>query len=270
MKLKILSILLFSVLFGQTLKAQDMLTYFEPKFITITHLHGFKDVNKAEWLAIEEEFFNKVIKKNPYINHYEFLKDYHDESNPEFMIVKVFNSWEDINKSIVMNEELIKEAWPDEDKRKEFFKKQNALYDLYYSNEILVTTPMTKYRLPYDERSKTNPMLFYVLYNKLADYGNEDSLEAYRKYIKNVTYNNTFVKSYIGTRHYFGPDSRDFLEFYIVDSYEDLLKSFDKDKELFRNMIPDQKERDAFIETYYKGIEKVRNALYINTPTLSK
>ena len=270
MKTKILLIFFISLFVSKGVYSQKDKVDFKPYYVTFTKLHGFQDVDKEKWKKIEIDFFNKVVKKNPYVLHYEFLYNYYENENPEYIIVKVFKTWDDIEKAHQENKKLISKAWPDPEERSDFFNEQNKYYDLYYSNEIFTSAPLAQYKPESKTNSDTNQKLFYVLYDKLADYENDDSLDAYQKYIENVTYKNPYVKAYYAQKHYVGHDSRDFYQIFVVDSYEDLHKSFDKDKELLKSMIPDENERIKFVDLYNKGVERVRNGLYKNIPEISK
>lgn len=270
MKAKILVFLFVSFFITKGVYSQKVSDNFKPYYVTFTKLHGFQNVDKEKWKNIEIDFFNKVVKKNKYILHYEFLYNYYNNDNPDYIIMKVFKTWDDIEKAVKENKRLIKEAWPDPEERSSFFREQNKFYDLYYSNEIFTSAPLAQFSPEPKINKDVKQELFYILYDKLADYDNEDSLDAYQQYIENVTYKNPYVKSYYAQKHYVGNDSRDFYQIFVVDSYDDLIKSFDKDKELLNNLIPDKNERIKFVDTYNKGVERVRNALYKNIPEISK
>jgi hypothetical protein len=211
-----------------------------------------------------------VIKKNKYILHYEFLYNYYENKESDYIIMKVFKNWSDIESASTENKRLIKEAWKDDNERRAFFEEQNRYYEIYYSNELFTSAPLSTFKQESLVQSDNSQKLFYILYDKLADYDNDDSLEAYKRYIDNITYKNPYVKAYYAMKHYVGEDSRGFVQIFVVDSYQDLLKSFDKDKELLYNMLPDENDRKRFVDVYNNGVERVRNALYKNIPEVSK
>jgi hypothetical protein len=270
MKAKILLSFFIAFFVYNTVFSQKDKAGFKPYYVTFTKLHGFQNIDKEEWKKVEIDFFNKVTKKNPYILHYEFLYNYYKDESPDYIIMKVFKTWDDIDKAYHENKRLISKAWSDPDERSRFFEEQNKFYDLYFSNEIFTSAPLAQFLPESNTNPNTKQKLFYILYDKLADYDNDDSLDAYQQYIENVTYKNPYVKSYYAQKHYVGHDSRDFYQIFVVDSYEDLIKSFNKDKELLKNMIPDENERIKFIDLYNKGVERVRNGVYKNIPEISK
>jgi hypothetical protein len=260
---------LISSVFITTAQVQDVKDTFTPYYVTFTKLHGYEDVDKDSWRAVEEEFFNKVTAKNKYIKYYQFLVNFTAMGQPEYFIMKVYKDWNDIHLAEVETNRLIKAAWPNEEKRKAFFERMNKNYDFYYSNSIFRTTRLASNNTKMKEM-KGKKKFFYVVWSKLSDYQGDDAVDAYEDYVKGVTYKNPYIRAYLAQRHYYGPDSRDFVEFYVLDSNEDLIKALDKDRELLKEMIPDKSERDAFIEAYNKGITKRTGELYMNVPSLSK
>ncbi len=270
MKSKLLLIVFLSLFVLNTGYSQKDNDDYKPYYITFTKLHGFDNVDKEQWKKVEIDFFNKVVKKNRYILHYEFLYNFYEDRKPDYIIMKVYRSWDDIDKALKENNKLIKQAWPDPEKRNNFFEEQNKYYDLFYSNEIFTSAPLAQYSTESNMKTDGRQKLFYILYDKLADYDYDDSLEAYQRYIKNVTYKNPYIKAYLAQKHYVGADSRDFYQIFVVDSYDDLIKSFEEDKVLLNNLIKDENERVKFIDLYNKGVERARNGLYKNIPEVSK
>ncbi len=270
MKTKFLSIFLLISLFSFNNYSQTNDAEFNSRYVMVTKLHGHFEVNANDWMTIEQEFYDKVISKNKYITGHEILVDYYKKDLSEIVIIKIYNSWDDIEKSRKETQKLIEKAWPDKNLKQAFFDKQNNYFDFYYSNEIFLTNPSEKLGTKDIKRKNDAPQVFRVVNNKLADYDYDDSLEAYNKYVKNVIYNNSFIKAYFTLKHFIGSDSRNFIELYVADSYGELQKSFDKDKELLKKLVPEEAKRNEFIEVYNRGIEKMNNKLYKNIPSMSK
>jgi len=255
-------LLLFFIGFGQDFSKDSY-------YVSILRLHGEVDAYREEWQSIEQEFFDKVINKNDYIKGHEMLIETIDNRLSEVLIINMYKDWSDIELARKRTDELIEEAWPDEKKRAEYFEKQNKNFSLYYSNEIMTTTKNVKMRdHTKDDRSK--PLTFYLVFNKLVDNPDDDIINAYEDYLQFVTYKNTNIRSYQAYRHFIGPDSRDFLEVYVADSYDDLLNSFDLDKALLLQMFPDEQERENFIEVYNAGVLQEEGKVFQNIPSQSK
>jgi hypothetical protein len=56
------------------------------------------------------------------------MNHYFTENSSEVLLVSVFNSWTDIEKSDIITEELIEKGWPNKDERTSFFEKYNNIY----------------------------------------------------------------------------------------------------------------------------------------------
>ncbi|MFD1315426.1 hypothetical protein [Namhaeicola litoreus] len=238
-------------------------------YVTLLRLQGEVDDDRASWQAIEQEFFDKVIKKNKYIVGHEMLVDTFDERLSEVLIVNIYKDWNDIELARKRTMELIEEGWPDEKERAAYFEKQNRNFSLYYSNQIMTTTKNVKIR-DREKDDRTKPLTFYLVFNKLVDNPDDDLINAYEDYLQFVTFKDPNIRSYQAYRHFFGPDSRDFLEVYVTDSYDDLLNSFELDKALLMQMFPDEKEREDFIEIYNAGVVQEEGKVYENIPAQSK
>lgn len=240
---------------------------------TYTVVYKLKDrdsVNLEERRKLEQEFFDKVTSKNNYIAGHEFLINQNADAQHNIVIVNSYKKWDDIEKSRILTEELIEKAWPDETERNAFFEALNSGYDLSYSNDIYVSTKNEKKIDPAYIKDRKDPLCFYIVINKLADYDNEDSRDAYEDYVNEVTFKNPHIKAYFARRHYIGSDSRDFIEMYIAESYDEIINSFDYDKELLSKLFPDQKSKDDFIEIYHRGVESASAFIYTNVPSMSK
>jgi hypothetical protein len=242
----------------------------ESVYTVVYKLKDRDSVNLEERRKLEQEFFDKVTSKNKFIAGHEFLINQNPDGRNDVVIMNSFKKWDDIEKSRILTEELIDKAWPDEAERKAFFEALNNGYDLSYSNDIYVSTKNEKKIDPDYIKDRKDPLFFYVVINKLADYDNTDSREAYEDYVNEVTFKNPHIKAYFARRHYIGSDSRDFIETYVAESYEEIMNSFDYDKELLAKLFPDEKSKDDFIEIYQRGVESASSFIYTNVPSMSK
>ena len=113
-------------------------------------------------------------------------------------------------------------------------------------------------------------MVFYIDTNILSDRGEKDAYKLYEEYLNAVTYKNSYIKAYYPFRHYWGSDSREFLEIYVVNSLANLEKSIETDKKLFELYMPDKAKRKEFLKTYRKTVSSHKDELFRNVPALSK
>lgn len=258
--------LLFLFSFGIFAQVNEPQYYYS----TVSKLHGIEDADMEAWKNIEQEFFDKVISKNDRISGHEMLINVDEPGLSEVIIIYTYKNWEDYIEAKKLTEELIEMAWPDEQKRAEFFEEQNKNFGLYYSNEMFRSTGTLKRIDPELRKNRTTPLYFYIVNNKLADYNNQENINAYEDYVNNVTFKNKNVLGYYPFRHFIGSDSRDFMEVYVTDSYESLLESFELDKALLLQLFPDQQNRQDFIDVYNQGVESATGIIYKNIPSLSK
>jgi hypothetical protein len=257
-----LFLFIFFVGFGQDFSKDSF-------YVTILKLKGVADEEKIDWRSVEQEFFDKVISKNDFIKGHEILVDMDDNRLSEVLIISIYDNWTDIELARKRTIELIEQAWPDPKERAAYFEKQNRSFSLFYSNQIMTATKNVNLRdTSKDDRSK--PLTFYLVFNKLVDNPNEDMINAYEDYLEFVTFKDPNIISYQAYRHFFGPDSRDFLEVYVTNSYDDLLNSFELDKALLLKMFPNEQDRENFIEIYNAGVVQEEGKVYQNIPSQSK
>lgn len=243
---------------------------FESRYATITTLHGVVGADYEEWLKVEKEYFEKVTSKIDILLEQEVLVRYFGNDLSEIKVINVFKNWSDIENVNNYRESLIAEAWPNLDDRNAFFKKQNSFYTNYHTDEIYLTSSLSKQMTTSEKASLKNPMVYYMDTNILSDNDNSNSHKMYEEYLNAVIYKNSYIKAYYPFRHYWGSDSREFLEIYVVNSLSNLEKSTEADKKLFEMYMPDKTKRKEFLDIYRKTVAGHKDGLYKNVPTLSK
>lgn len=87
------------------------------------------------------EYVKNVLHKNPYIKAYYPHRHLWGSDSRDFIEVFVFESLADLEKSADENAKLAKAAWPDEAKRKEFFKEMNKLFTGKHADYIYQNVP---------------------------------------------------------------------------------------------------------------------------------
>ncbi len=244
-----------------------------PKFIVATTFHfnmDMEDATPKDWKAVEKELFDNVTTKNELIMGTNVLVHYFSADNTEVIFIAAYASWADIEAAQKRSGELVKEAWPDEEKRKEYFKKRNSYYVDLHSDEIYAIGSNGKQMV---EKS-TEPLVMYVQVSKLAssEGGTQKEFnELSKKYNEEVIQKNDFVKAYYPNYHSWGADRRDFLEAYVFTSLTDIEKSFKKNEELTKAAWPDEAKRKEFFKKmnkYYTGLHS--DYIYHTVPELAK
>lgn len=259
----VLGMLIFTFLLGMNANAQE-----DPKpvYITVTTMYRNLAADRTDWLKTEQEYYDKVTSKNDLIIGTEILTHYYTANSAEVLFVSVFKTWEDIEKSNDVSNELIKKAWPDEKERKAFFDKQRSYYMTKHSDEIYTSQPMVgEKQLKTDSKE---PMIVYLRKSQLSMNGQGKGLKEFNE---KVTMKNPYIKGYYPHRHAWGADSRDFMEAFLFDSMADLDKSSDKDDELIKAAWPKEADRKAFFDEMRKAFTGLHgDYIYRNEPTMSR
>jgi hypothetical protein len=255
--------LILTLLLSMNIHAQDPP---KPVYITITTLHRNLNTDGKDWKTTEQEYFDKVTSKNELIIGHEILTHYYTENNSEILMVNVFKTWEDIEKSGTITDELIKKAWPDEKTRNTFLDKQNSYYDTMHSDEIY--SSITSVGEKEFKATTKEPMVVYIRRSQMAMTGKGKGMKEYNE---KVTLKDPYIKAYYPYRHAWGSDSRDFMEAFFFDSLSDLEKSNDKQDELAKAAWPKEADSKAFFDELKLAFTGIHgDYLYHNLPSVSK
>jgi len=236
---------------------------FKPVFITVTktHRNSNPDIDNSDWMKIEKEYFDKVTMKNDLIIGSGVYFHYFTPDDSEVLLVSVYKNWEDIENASAVTAKLIDEAWPNEEDRSNFFKKQSGHYEDQHSDEIYVSLPYTK-KL---ETNSEKPLIYYVKKNQLGEGGS-----GFKEYFENVTQKNSYIKGYYSHRHRWGSNSKDAIEVFVFNSFEDIEKSFDEDSKLIDEYWLDEEKKKEFFKGYNKIFNGHGDYIYRNVPELAK
>jgi hypothetical protein len=258
-----LGMLILTLLLSMNIHAQDPP---KPVYITITTLHRNLNTDGKDWKATEQEYFDKVTSKNDLIIGSEILTHYYTENNSEVLMVNVFKTWEDIEKSGAISEELAKKAWPDEKTRTAFFDKQNSYYVPMHSDEIY--SSITSVGEKEFKATTKEPMVVYIRRSQMAMTGKGKGMKEYNE---KVTLKDPYIKAYYPYRHAWGSDSRDFMEAFFFDSLSDLEKSNQKQDELAKAAWPKEADSKAFFDELKLAFTGIHgDYIYHNLPGVSK
>lgn len=240
----------------------------KPMYVTVTTLHGVDGFDFEEWKEVEKEYFDKVTSKIDLIYTHEVLMSYFAPQFSEIKVINVINSWEDI---VIINEmraELIEEAWPDEEERRMFFEKQNSFYQSKHADEIYLTSDYSKDLIK--EPGQNRPFVFMMKNNILGDVEDDNSYDNYKNYVENVIYKNSKILAYYPFSHFWGDDSREFVELFVMDSFCDVEMSQYESNALISKIVPNEEAREEFLNSLYSVIESQETTFYRNVPALSK
>lgn len=242
-----------------------------PVYITVMTAHwnmDYENFDMDTWKAVEKEYFDKVTSKNELVMGSGVYLHRFTPDNRELLVVNTYGSWEDIDKAGARNAELEKEAWPDEEARKAYFKKRNAYYADYHSDEIYTTMDHAK---PTDQKT-TEILLVRRSHFKFPEDGSqEEFMGVFKEYVENVFHKNDLIKGYYPNAHFWGSDRTEFAEAFLVNSMADLDAMFDRNGELFDAHYADEAAKKQMTEMqkkYFTGVHG--DYIYTVVPELIK
>ena len=227
------------------------------QYVTITTMHwnmDYEDFDMDTWKAVEKEYFDKVTSQNDMIVGSGFYLHRFTPDNRELLYVNAYKSWADIDKVNEKNEELIKAGWPDEEARKSYFKKRNAYYADFHSDEIYSIMPHVK---PVAEDTVEVLLLRKSQFKFPQDGSQEEFMGAFKEYVENVFHKNEYIKGYYPAAHYWGSDRREFIEGFLVKSMTDLDAMYDRNDELYQSNFSTDEAKQKMQEMgqkYFTGI----------------
>lgn len=221
-----------------------------PKYVVVTTMHwnmDMEDFDMDTWKSMEKEVMDKVTRKNEHIISAGYYLHSFTADNTELLYVHTYPSWDAIDKAVLRNEELRKLAWPDDAKRKDFFKKLGSHYANMHSDEIYAPLDGAKILT----EKPTKDLVLYVRKSHFAfpEDGSKKEFDAfYKEYIENVFHKNQYIKGYYPNVHAWGADKTEFVEAFYLDSLDDLDDMLKNNGELFKKHWADEGKRKAFEE----------------------
>lgn len=243
-----------------------------PKYISVTTMHwnmDKEDFDMDAWKAVEKEYLQKVVSKNEHILSASYYTHLFTPDNSEVLHVQTYPSWEAIEKAADRTDELIKEAWPNEKARDDYFKNREDYFSVNHSDEIYAPLGGAKL-VPKDN---TKDLVLYVrkTYFTFPEDGTEKEFDEMRgEHFGKVVSKNEYIKGYYPSVHAWGSNKTEFIEAFFVDSMCDLDKMFDKNGELIDQAWPGDsgKQRGKKWGKYFTGVHG--DAAYTLVAELSK
>jgi hypothetical protein len=266
MKKRVLTILGIVLLASLNLKAQEAVKNY---FIVVSTMHTNQLADNSTIKNLQQEYYDKVTSKNKLIVGSEIMNHYFTENSSEVLLVSVFNSWTDIEKSDIITEELIEKGWPNKDERTSFFEKYNNIYLGYHSDEIYKSINILgKKELTTDSKK---PLVIYIRKTQFSLAKEEGQQNAIIEYNEKVVLKNPYILAYYPQTHFWGADSREFLEVSFFNSLSDIDKSNEKELSLTKEAWPNESIRKTFMDKMNKGFNGIhKDFIYHNEPSMSK
>lgn len=243
-----------------------------PKYVSVTTMHwnmDKEDFDMDAWKAVEKEYLQKVVSKNEYILSASYYTHLFTPDNSEVLHVQTYPSWEAIEKAAERTDELIKEAWPNEKTRDDYFKNRDDYFSVNHSDEIYA--PLGGAKLVPQDNNKDLVLYVRKTYFTFPEDGTEKEFDEMRaENFAKVISKNEYIKGYYPNVHAWGSDKTEFIEAFYVDSMCDLEKMFDKNGELIDQAWPGDsgKKRGEKWGKYFTGVHG--DAAYTLVAEISK
>lgn len=256
-KTKFITTLLLAMVLGVPVAVSQDADMQRPAYIVVTTLHWNMDMDDFDmdtWLSVEKEYFDKITAKNDKIMGSGYYTHRYSPDNRELLYVRTYANWADIDEADKRNSELAKEAWPEQEKRQEFFQKRGAYYGNFHSDEIYA--PMDNAIL-HDRKSTEILMVRRSQFSYPEDGSREEFNAMHKEGVDKVFRNNEKIKGYYPNAHVWGSAGNEFVEAFFVNSMADLDAMFDRNGELAKEHWPDEAERKkatALREKYFTGV----------------
>ncbi len=250
------ALILLSLFISPNLRSQDE-EALRPKYVTITTLHWnmeYENFDMDTWKAVEKEYFDKVTSQNELIMGSGIYMHRFTPDNRELLSVNAYSSWEDIDKVNERNAELIEAGWPDKEERKAYFKKRNAYYADFHSDEIYALMDHAK---PSPRDSSDVLLLRKSQFKFPADGSQDEFMGGFKEYVENVFHKNEHIKGYYPAAHFWGSDRREFLEAFLFKSMSDLDAMYERNDELFQEHFSTDEMKQKMQEMgqkYFTGV----------------
>ena len=242
-----------------------------PEYVVFNTVHwnmDYEGFDMDTWKSVEKEYYDKVTAKNEFIMGSGLFMHRYTSDNRELIAVNAYGSWEAIEQATKRTNELVEEGWPDEEARKAYFKKRNAYYSNFHSDEIYSTMDHAK---PY-AGGDAEILLLRTSHFKFPQDGSNDEFSAtFKEFTENVLHKNEYIQGYYPSRHFYGADGTQFVEAFVVNNMAELDKVYERNNELFAEHWTSDEEKKKMGEMqkkYFTGLHG--EAIYTIVPELSK
>ena len=113
-------------------------------YIRTSHRAFPADAKPGEYQQLMNEYNQNVIQKNSLVKGYYPSRHLWGADSREFIEAFVYSSLADMEKTATATEALVKAHWPDETKRKDFFKKLDRYFENWHGDELYRNVPVLR------------------------------------------------------------------------------------------------------------------------------
>jgi hypothetical protein len=275
MKTKILFtlIVMTGVVFGQ---------YNPDNHVVTISSYEFKqnpDGTRKDWLERAEEYYTKMNRLDKNLISFKYLTHRWSGASKDILHLAEWKSIADADASQMGAADMRKKAWPNDEKRKEFF----GAYRKYYTGKHtdvavteLVASRVKRHKKNQNENTIVTMMEYYLKPISKVEGGSAAEREALRdEYFEKVINKNDKILSWMELRHYWSGSLGDGdTPIIVVTEYANIEDADNNSlsKEAIGKAWPDEDERKAWFEKSgkYSGWGHKDIGLHNNVTKLSK
>ena len=230
----------------------------ERHFLVISRKTTMPDGGSAaERDSLLSVFVEAVIRKNDKILSQQSMQHRYGPDSRDWIVVREYANWTDIEAASLANDELRRETWPDQAERQAFFKELRKYWLPMHGDEVYVGLSKFEKRATQMTSASDENHIFAMTTSKttLPDGGSRarrDSLLTLEH--EAVTMKNDKIISQRILNHRYGSDNRDWITVTEYANWEDIAEAANVSRDLRRERWPDEAERRAFgreLGTYF-------------------
>ena len=237
------------------------------------------DGNTQDWFERAEEYYTKMNRLDKNIISFKFLTHRWTGAAKDILQIAEWESISDADASQASAGDMRRKAWPNDEKRGEFFGAYSKYYTGYHEDVAvteLVTSRVKRHKKSLNENSIIVIMELYLKPMSEVEGGSAAEREALRdEYFEKVINKNDKILSWMELRHYWsgfvgGGDT----PIIVVTEYANLEDADNTsiNREAILKAWPDEEERQAFFQkaNKYNGWGHKDIGLYNNVVKLNK
>jgi hypothetical protein len=237
------------------------------------------DGTRKDWLERAEEYYTKMNRLDKNLVSFKYLTHRWSGASKDILHLAEWKSIADADASQMGAADMRKKAWPNDEKRKEFF----GAYRKYYTGKHtdvavteLVTSRVKRHKKNQNENTIVTIMEYYLKPISKVEGGSAAEREALRdEYFEKVINKNDKILSWMELRHYWSGSLGDGdTPIIVVTEYANIEDADNNSlsKEAIGKAWPDEDERKAWFEKAgkYSGWGHKDIGLHNNVAKLSK
>ena len=237
------------------------------------------DGNTQDWFERAEEYYTKMNRLDKNLISFKFLTHRWTGAAKDILQIAEWKSIADADASQASAGDMRRKAWPNDEKRGEFFGAYSKYYTGYHEDVAvteLVTSRVKRHKKTLNDNSIVVIMELYLKPMSEVEGGSAAEREALRdEYFEKVINNNDKILSWMELRHYWsgfvgGGDT----PIIVVTEYANLEDADNTsiNRETILKAWPDEEERQAFFQkaNKYNGWGHKDIGLYNNVVKLNK